>query len=147
MIHMYVRPQLSRKRTSDRDILSREHNADFAAYRESLLVGIDYESDIEKTNKIVDEISQNRTLSYDEKRPILYQLNQLLNELQKKHSTEVENELADIEFSMRERIDEIETATREQDVEFHRIESTIWLTDGVDTDKLAAESMKLLQKY
>lgn len=144
---MYIRPQLSRKRTGDRVVLSKEHNADVIMYRQLLEVGAAYENDISKVIIMLDALVQNDSMANEDKKDIIAQLNQLLLELQKEFSSYVENELADIEFSMQERIDEIQSTTNVQESEVFRTETTIWHTGAVDKDKLIAESRGLLYKY
>lgn len=144
---MYMRPQLSRKRTSSREILSKEHIADVLAYNETLSNGIGFEIDVEKIACLISDISNNDTLSDEEKQPVLQQLSQILCALKQEYSIKVQNEQADIEFSIKERIDEIESATRERESEVYSAESTIWQTDVVDKDKLVLASKELLHKY
>lgn len=144
---MYMRPQLSRKRTSSREILSKEHIADVLAYNETLSTGIGFEIDVEKIACLISDISNNDTLSDEEKQPVLQQLSQILCALKQEYSIKVQNEQADIEFSIKERIDEIESATRERESEVYSAESTIWQTDVVDKDKLVLASKELLHKY
>lgn len=136
---MYIRPQLSRKRTGDREILLNEHNADVTTYKQSLEVGKDYEGDIAKVTMMINAISQNDNVADEDKKPILDQLNQLLCELQKEYSSRVDSKLADIEFSMQDRINEMQAATRVQESEVFYTETIVWRTNAVDKDKLVAE--------
>lgn len=144
---MYMRPQLSRKRTSSREILSKEHSDDVLAYNETLSEGMGFETDVEKILCLISNISNNHTLSNEEKQPILQQLSSILSSLKQKYSTEIQSKQADIEYSMEERIGEMESATRERESEVYSAESIIWQTDIVDKDKLILESNKLLHKY
>lgn len=144
---MYMRPQLSRKRTSSREILSKEHITDVLAYNETLSNGMGFETDVEKIACLICDISNNDTLSDEEKQPVLQQLSQILSALKQEYSMEVQNKQADIEFSIKERIDEMESATRERESEVYSAESTIWQTDVVDKDKLVLASKELLHKY
>lgn len=144
---MYMRPQLSRKRTNSREIISKEHNADVLLYNETLSNGIDFEAAVEKITCLISDISNNDTLSDEEKQPVLQQLSQILSALKQEYSMKVQNEQADIEFSIKERIDEMESATRERESETYSAESTIWQTDAVDKEKLIFASNELLWKY
>ena len=144
---MYMRPQLSRRRTGNREILSKEHCADTLAYNELLADGMGFESDVAKISCLIDEISNNESLSGDEKEPILQQLSQILCALKKEYSVQVEYEQMDIEFSMKERICEMESATRERESEVYDAETTVWQTGAVDKDKLIMASRELFQKY
>lgn len=144
---MYIRPQLSRKRTGNREILLKEHIADTDRYRQLYTIGKDYESDIEKIKIFIATISQHGNVSDDDKNTILFQLNCILKELQKEYDLQVGGEFIDIENSMQERIDEIESVTKLQESETFRIESAMWSTNTVDKDKLIAEAIKLLRNY
>lgn len=77
---MYIRPQLSRKRTGNREILLKEHIADTDRYRQLYTIGKDYESDIEKIKIFIATISQHGNVSDDDKNTILFQLNCILKE-------------------------------------------------------------------
>lgn len=144
---MYMRPQLSRKRTSNREILSKEHSEDISTYNETLFNGMDFEADVEKISCLISDISNNDTLSNREKQSILQKLSHILSALKQEYSTKIQNKQADIEYSLKERIDEMESATRERQSEVFRVESTTWQTDVINKDKLVWESNKILQKY
>lgn len=144
---MYVRPRLSRNRTEDRELLSKEQYAEVDIYKHTLAVGKAYESDLEKTARMIDAVSQNNCVSDEDKKRIIDQLMQLQKKLQEEYSDQVGTELADIEYSMTERIDEVEAAAKLREVDVFRAESEIWLTDAVDKEKLVTEYKEVLRKY
>lgn len=144
---MYVRKQLSRKRTADREVLSMEHQEDVSKYRETTFRGAECEADIEKITALINDVSQNETLSAKEKEPILQQLNLVLDELNEEYSEEITNKQVEIECSIQERIDELEAAKKERETEVYLAESTVWKTDAVDKERLVLSSKELFRKY
>lgn len=144
---MYVRKQLSRKRTADREALSIEHQEDVSKFRETTFRGAEFEADIEKITALISDVSQNDTLSEKEKEPILQQLNLALDALNKEYLEKITSQQADIEYSIRERIDELEYATKERETEVYIAEATEWKTDAVDKERLVLASKELFHKY
>lgn len=144
---MYIRPQLSRKKTSSREILSREHDADVLTYGETLSNGMDFETDVESVSNLISDISDNDALSSEEKEPILQQLSRILSTLKHEYSAEIQSNLSDIEYSIKDRFNEMESAIEERESETFSLESSTWQTDIVDKDKLVWESNRLLHKY
>ena len=51
---MYIRPQLRRKRTENREILSQEHISDVSLYEKTLDEGTQFSSDSNKDIKVPD---------------------------------------------------------------------------------------------
>lgn len=144
---MYIRKQLSRKKTGDRFVLSKEHQVDVIAYKDLVSKGNRFDSDIEKVTTLIADIANNDTLSDREKQPILMQLNQVLESIQKKYSAEIETEQSEIEFSIQERIEEIENATKERATDVYLEETMTWETNAVDKEKLVSASKELYREY
>lgn len=144
---MYIRPQLSRKRTENREILSKEHASDVLLYEKTLEKGRQFGGDSDRILKLKEEISRNDTLSENDKKAILEGLNSALDELEKEYDREIQNLQKDIEYSLKERIDEMETAVQKREYELFEAERTLWETDAVDKDKLVSSAWKLHQQY
>ena len=144
---MYIRKQLSRKKTSDRMLLSKEHQDDVRAYKDIISKGNRFDSDIEKVTTLIADIVNNDTLSDREKQPILMQLDQVLESIQKEYSEEIETAQSEIEFSIQERIEEIEDATKERATDVYLAETMTWETNAVDKEKLVSASMELHREH
>lgn len=144
---MYIRPQLSRKRTENREILSKEHSDDVELYHKTLDAGKDFEYDSSKISNLIDELSENDKISENDKTSILECLSSILDELEKEYDYDIQNTLADIEFSIKDRIEEIDDASEQREYEAFNAEKTIWKTESVNKDKLVANSWELYQQY
>lgn len=143
---MYIRPHLSRKRTSNCEVLSKEHRETILAYDETLKIGEKYESDILKIRQMIDGVSSSDNLSEDEKQLIVSQLTVMLGELETGYTQNVEDELESIEVSLEEIVGEMTVAVRERSVEVNKSETTEWHTDEVMKDKLVGTTKELLQR-
>lgn len=144
---MYIRPQLSRKRTENREILSREHVSDVSSYEKTLAKGSQFDVDSNKILELMEEISGNEEISENDKKPILECLSCILDELKKEYELVTQNTLADIEFSIEERIDEMEVATKKREEDVSETKRTIWETSSIDKDKLVETTWELYQRY
>lgn len=144
---MYIRPQLSRKRTENREILSREHVSDVSSYEKTLAKGSQFDVDSNKILELMEEISRNEEISENDKKPILECLSCILDELKKEYELVTQNTLADIEFSIEERIDEMEVATKKREEDVSETKRTIWETSSIDKDKLVETTWELYQRY
>ena len=144
---MYIRPQLSRKRTENREILSREHVSDVSSYEKTLAKGSQFDVDSNKILELMEEISGNEEISENDKKPILECLSCILDELKKEYELVTQNTLADIEFSIEERIDEMEVATKKREEDVSETKRTIWETSSIDKEKLVETTWELYQRY
>ena len=144
---MYIRPQLSRKRTENREILSREHISDVSLYEKTLNQGNKFSSDSNKILELMSEISGNEEISESDKKPIMEGLSSVLDELEREYDLEIRNPLTDIEFSMKDRIDEMEVATKKREEDVFKTKRTIWETSSIDKDKLVETTWEIYQRY
>lgn len=109
---MYIRPQLARKRTGDRDLLAREQHTDVFVHDATLHKGVEFENFSQQLSNVFEKLDTSDTPSSDGKAPILREIAQQPCELQKKYDAEIQNTLCDVEYSVQERICEMEYATR-----------------------------------
>lgn len=144
---MYIRPQLSRKRTENREILSREHISDVSLYEKTLNQGNKFSSDSNKILELMSKISGNEEISESDKKPILESLSSVLDELEREYDLEIRNLLTDIEFSMEDRIDEMEGATKKREEDVSKTKRIIWETSSIDKDKLVETSWEIYHRY
>lgn len=75
---MYIRPQLSRKRTCDRELLESGHKQDILLYEKVLQSGSQFERFSEQLNEIMQRINNSDALSPDDKLPILREISDTL---------------------------------------------------------------------
>ena len=144
---MYIRPQLSRKRTENREILSREHIIDVSLYEKTLNEGNKFSSDSNKILELIKEISRNEEISESDKKPVLECLSSVLDKLEREYDLEIRNPLTEIEFSMKDRIDEMEVATKKREEDVSKTKRTIWETSSIDKDKLVETTWEIYQRY
>ena len=144
---MYIRPQLSRKRTCDRELLAREHKQDILLHEKALQSGSQFERFSKQLSEIMQRINNSGTLSPDDKLPILRGISDALYSMQEEYCMNVQRDLHDIEFSMDERISEMEDAAQRWGSEVFLQKKAVYDTDSVNAEKLWFATADLLKKY
>lgn len=144
---MYIRPQLSRKRTCDREVLEREHKQDVLLHEKALQSGSQFEQFSEQLSEIIQGVDNSDALSLDDKQSILREISDALHSMKVEYDMGVRRDLGDIEFSMEERISEMEDAAQQWSEETFRQEKTVYDTASVDAEKLRFAAADLLKKY
>ena len=144
---MYIRPQLSRKRTCDRELLEREHKQDVLLHEKALQSGSQFERFSEQLSEIMQRIDDSDVLSSDDKQSILREISEALHSMQVEYGVGIQRDLCDIEFSMDERISEMEDAAQQWSEETFQQEKTVYDTASVDVEKLRFAAADLLKKY
>ena len=133
---MYVRPQLSRRKTGDRTILHAEHIQDLNVGQSIISEGAAIERDMQKLEEMVHSIQINERLSEQDRERLLEPLTQTLNNLRSDYGRQVEQVLDNVVDSMEERVIEMESASRDRDKAVSDAENTIWKTKIVDKEKI-----------
>ena len=144
---MYIRLQLSRKRTCDRELLEREHKQDILLHEKALQRGSQFGQFSEQLSEIMQRIDNSDALSSDDKQSILCEISDALHSMQVEYSVGVQRDLCDMEFSMDERISEMEDAAQQWSEETFQQEKTVYDTASVDVEKLQFAAADLLKKY
>lgn len=144
---MYIRPQLSRKRTCDRELLEREHKQDILLHEKALQSGSQFERFSEQLSEIMQRINNSDALSPDDKQPILREISEILYFMQEEYCMSIQRDLDDIEFSMNERISEMEDAAQQWSAETFQQEKTVYDTASINAEELRFAAADLLKKY
>ena len=87
---MYVRPQLSRRKTGDRTILRAEHIQDLNVGQSLISEGVAIERDMQKLEEMVHSIQIYERLSEQDRERLLEPLTQTLNNLRSDYERQVE---------------------------------------------------------
>lgn len=127
--------------------MEREHNQELYLHEQTIQRGRKFEVFSEQLAEIMQRIDMADSLSDEDKRPILREISDSLYSLQKEYNISVQPDLDDIEYSMGERISEMEAASRQWSDELFYQEKTIYETDSVDTERLRFAAADLLKKY
>lgn len=144
---MYVRPQLSRKRSCDIGLLEYEHKQDLSLHNQTLQKGGEFKSFCERLSEIMQQIEMTETLSSEEKEPILREISKSLLSLQAEYDMRIQRDLHDIEHSMEERFSEMEDAAQYWSNELFCFEKAIPETDSVDTERFRCIAADMLKQY
>lgn len=102
--------------------MEREHKQDILLREKALQGGSQFELFSEQLSKIMQRINNSDELSPDDKLSILREISDTLFSMQEEYSMSVQSDLCDIEFSMDERISEMEDAAQQWSVEIFRRE-------------------------
>lgn len=144
---MYIRPQISRKRTCDRELLEREHKQDILLHENALQSGSQFERFSEQLSEIMQRIDNSDALSPNDKQSILREILDTFYSMQEEYDMDIQRELSDIEFSIDERISEMEDAAQQWGEETYQQEKTEYATTSVDAEKTRFVAADLLKKY
>lgn len=145
---MYIRPQLKRKPTGSKEILSGEHADEVKLSEKVLAEGERYVRDGQKVEDMIREISGDDRLSDTEKESVLKELEEMLSEdIPKEYEKDTEATLSDIAYSMEERTREMEDAVQERWDHASQLERMVWETDAVRDDKLVKEGWDMYKEY
>ena len=144
---MYVRPQLSRRKTGDRTILRAEHIQDLNVGQSIISEGAAIERDMQKLEEMVHSIQINERLSEQDRERLLEPLTQTLNNLRSDYERQVEQVLDNVIDSMEERVIEMESASRDRDKAVSDAENTIWKTKIVDKEKIVGVAVDVARDH
>lgn len=110
---MYIRPQLSKKRSCDRGLLEREHNQELLLHEQTIQRGREFKIFSEQLVEIMQRIDMADILSVEDQRPILREISESLYSFQNEYSMSIQLDLDDFGFTMGERISEKEDVAQQ----------------------------------
>lgn len=93
-------------------MLEREHKQDVLLHEKALQSGSQFEQFSERLSEIMQRIDNSDALSSDDKQSILREISDALRSMQVEYDMGIQRDLCDIEFSMEERISEMEDASQ-----------------------------------
>lgn len=143
----YVRPQLSRKRTFDRELLEREQKKEISLHEETLNEGTEYVLFSEKLDELLHRLEDTDNLSEEDKKSIIKEIKQTFISLEKEYSSKIQSQLTLLEESMQERISEMEEAQKHWEEASSEIETIDNESGAVDIEKVRFFARELLRKY
>lgn len=144
---MYIRPQLFRKITGNREILELEHKQELELHERILQKGRKYESFRIQLDNVIQKLEMSEVLSADDRIPILIELSEIVKSLQAEYDDRVYEELSDIEFSINNRIEEMKTASQKWSEEVYLFKKTKYEVNTVNFDKFYHATVDVLDKY
>lgn len=144
---MYIRPQLSRRRTIDHKVLSEEHDLEMKKYDRTLKDSEKYNVFVDKIAILIDEMKKDDNLSLAEKEPILNQLKLLLSDVEQEYRINVENKQKEIDYSSKQRLAEMSEAKTKIINQKNHVKNVLFETDEVDKNQIEKNISLLLEKY
>lgn len=116
-------------------------------YHKTLDTGKCFEYDSSKILNKIGELSGSDKISENDETPILECLSFVLDKLEREYNYDIQNTLTDIDFSIKDRIEEIDVGSKQREYEAFDAEKTTWKTESINKDKLVVNSWELYRQY
>lgn len=144
---MYIRPKLSRHKSTDMNILFQEHKKEIESLDEKLDVGKKYEDLLTSINERIIKLQDNERIPHEEKRLLIDCLSDLVEELEKEYNDRIKNDLKTGKISMTDRIEEMSEAIKIIDNEIYFIENEEFSATSIDKSHILGKMNEIRENY
>lgn len=144
---MYLRPKLSRKKSSDMIFLAKEQKLEKEEINKKINEGEEYSLFRNKVLTMLSEIQTCSSLSDSEKAPIIKEINFLLNKLENQYFVNIDSDVSDMIFSSEERLEEMKNAIHKRQNLLDQIDHIQLHTNVSNKEKICQLIQEQINSY